>query len=145
MIASDVKTVFSTLPPGCIDPLFQQRRLHYLGFVETSVLRQMMTKCRLVSYVTLLECQPMIALEAASTGTPCLTGPLYLPFLDDDPLRRLTEVRCPDDVTMITRRANEVLEIPRSEMSELCRTYMQNVNGACIESYDGVVSRVWAS
>lgn len=143
LASTSIDTIFSTLPEGCIAPLFDQHKFHYMGFVENTLLRQILARCRLASYVTLIECQPMVALEATSVGTPCLTGPLYLPFLETDPLRKLTEVRCPDNVATITQRAEQLLEISRDDMANMCKTYMGQLNRLCIESYTELVNQVW--
>jgi len=77
--------------------------------------------------VTLSECQPMVQLEAAALGTPCLTGVLGLDELEGDPYMKLAQVTPSDSSAAIQRKMRAVFSIQRDHPSELA----EMIEGFC--------------
>ena len=77
----------------------------------------------IVLNVSLLDCHPMINLEAQALGRACLRGPLYLDSYEDHPYVALTEVKNVNSWVDITAAISRSLAVPRAEMSELIADY----------------------
>ncbi|CAN7646609.1 hypothetical protein LJR257_004751 [Ensifer adhaerens] len=135
---SSYDVIFSTLHSADLMGIANEAKIRFIGHVPQTVVRDIMGAVGLVSNVTLIECQPMVFNEAVSVGTPCLTGPLYLPFCSDHPLRELTEIREPDNVRKIRSKAEEIKSLWQENpgrISEMCQDYHQLVTVLSAETY----------
>ncbi|MGY2052750.1 hypothetical protein [Methylobacterium sp. JK268] len=138
MLATSCQAIFSTLTSGDFRTLADDSRVTYLGHIPNKYVMEIMRHVSLVSAVTLIECQPMVANEAIAVGTPCLTGPLNLPFCADHELRRLTEIPEPDNIRLVASRAETLMEMwdhQRKYLSDLCEDYHREVVRLSNESY----------
>ncbi|WP_029922806.1 hypothetical protein [Nevskia soli] len=142
---SSYSTVFSSQHGGDLLDIIDHKKVQYLGFIPPSHIRQIMGRVGLVLNVTLIECQPMTFNEAVSVGTPCLTGPLFLPFMAKHPLRELTEILEPDNVELIRVHAERIKQLwwhDHDGVVDMCRDYHEQVQRASAESYLLAVSRL---
>lgn len=71
-------------------------------------------------YVTLSECSPMIPLESAMYGRPCLVGPTTNHFDDHQFLRDHLVVESPDDISSIHRGIQRVIGAYEEISVQLC-------------------------
>ncbi|MCH7663801.1 MAG: hypothetical protein IH859_08030 [Chloroflexi bacterium] len=72
-------------------------------------------------YVTLCETSPMIPLESAIYGRPCLVGPTTTCFNDHQFLREHLVVESPDDISSISRKIQGVIEAYDEISPQLCK------------------------
>lgn len=77
----------------------------------------------IVSYVTFTECSPMIPLEAAQLGIPCLVSPAANIYNGYPILEEMLLVQRPDDVMEIRRRLEAVIQYYPRIVDELYTFY----------------------
>ena len=85
--------------------------------------------------VSLVDCHPMVNLEAQALGRPCLRGPLFLDALEDHPYVRLTEVRDVSAIAEIRDRVDAVLAVPPAERRELIGDYQRASDAVAFQRY----------
>jgi SAM-dependent methyltransferase len=94
--------------------------------------------CDAVLNATLSECQPMTVLEGAALGTPCITGPLALAEFGEHQFARLTQVPAVDNVEVVAKAIEAVLDLreraPR-ELAEMMKDYVQRVTRLALDRY----------
>ncbi len=73
--------------------------------------------------VSLVDCHPMVNVEAQTIGRPCLRGNLYLDALEEHPYVKLTNVNDITSVAEIRDGIERVLSVPSSEMQEIILDY----------------------
>jgi SAM-dependent methyltransferase/predicted metal-dependent hydrolase len=73
--------------------------------------------------VSLVDCHPMINVEAQTIGRPCLRGNLYLDALEEHPYVSLTNVNDITSVAEICDGIERVLSVPSAEMHEIVLDY----------------------
>lgn len=84
---------------------------------------QVVSTMDIILNVTLIDCHPMVDLEALACGTPTITSRLFLGELDRHPYARLTNVENALDTDEIACRVDEVAGIDPSERTELIKDY----------------------
>ncbi|NLS00666.1 hypothetical protein HGP17_27880 [Rhizobium sp. P38BS-XIX] len=84
---------------------------------------------------TLIDCHPMVDLEAVACGTPSVTARLFLDELENHPYARLTEVDNPLDVDAVARVASNVAEVPPTELLGLMNDYSLNITRIGLSRY----------
>lgn len=109
--AEKVKRIISTVSELGLNSVLESPKVIHSAPLSPSVSRRMYSQVGLVANVTLIECQPMVFNESLAAGTPCLTGPLYLPFLKKHELRSLTEIQQPDSIKKISAAADTIIEL----------------------------------
>lgn len=137
-VQSSYDVIFSSLERVDLSGIIDERKIVKIGHIPQKNTREIMRSVGLVSNVTLIECQPMVFNESISVGTPCLTGPLYLPFCYDHPLRKITEIREPDNVKLIIERAETIKDYWLSDskyMISLCKDFHNKVVSLSAETY----------
>lgn len=85
--------------------------------------------------VSLVDCHPMIQLEAQALGRACLRGPLFLDALDEHPYVRLTEVSNVSSPAAIRDAVDQVLDVPADERLDLVRDYQAASNHIAVQRY----------
>lgn len=95
-----------TLPYGT-------RRQHFAALATTD----------LVLNASIVDCHPMIEMEALAVGTPVLRGQLDLDFGVDHAFSRLLTVSSPHDPTVMRERIDAVALVRPDEMAEIVRDY----------------------
>jgi hypothetical protein len=94
-----------------------------------------MRQVDLVTNVSIVDCHPMVELEALAVRTPCLRGPLFLDALDDHPYVAATHVANPLSVADVIARMDATLAIPRTEMLGLMDDYSNKICELSIARY----------
>jgi SAM-dependent methyltransferase len=118
-----------TLPEILAKPLLFKR---YAG--RESGLR-MMAAAELCLNVSLIDCHPMVNLEAQAVGRPCLRGPLFLDALEDHAYVRLTEVPDVSSIAAIRDRIDAVLSVPAAERRALTCDYQHQSDAVAFQRY----------
>lgn len=85
--------------------------------------------------VSLVDCHPMIHLEAQALGKVCLRGPLFLDALEDHPYVRLTEVSDVSSPAAIRDAVDRVLDVPPDERLHLVRDYQAANDRIALQRY----------
>jgi len=96
---------------------------------------QAMSSADLVLNVSLVDCHPMVDMEALSVGTPCLRGPLFLDALEDHPYVAATEVANPLSVDDICSTIDRVLTAPFGELSAAMDDYAASIRKISLDRY----------
>jgi SAM-dependent methyltransferase len=96
---------------------------------------QMMKMASLCLNVSLVDCHPMVNIEAQSLGCPCLRGPLFLDALDDHPYVELTAVNDVTSVVEIGERIDAVLALPPDEREGLIQDYQRQSDAVAFARY----------
>lgn len=82
-----------------------------------------MAESDLVLNVTLVDCHPMIEMEALAVGTPVLRGQLDLDFGREHPFEKLMTVNSPLNPSAIKDRLEIVAGVPPAEMAAIVADY----------------------
>ncbi|MDN7594037.1 methyltransferase domain-containing protein [Burkholderia multivorans] len=106
-----------------------------LGPRHGRAMLETMRQADLVINVSLIDCHPMVELEALAVGTPCVRGPLFLDAHEDHPYVRLTEVRNPLSVSAISDTINQVLRTPPTELTEMMTDYKNSIIKTSVTRY----------
>ncbi len=85
---------------------------------------------------TVVDCLPMVDLEALSAGVPSITGPLFRDFLTDHPYVHLCEVVNPFDVSLIRDRIAYIAQIPTTELAEILQDFTKSLVRVSHERYE---------
>ena len=85
--------------------------------------------------VTVVDCHPMVELEALAVGTPTLRGELDLDFGEDHPFSQLLTVASPHDIGAIVDRIEAVASVPSRELSAIVEDYRRLVVRTSLERY----------
>ncbi len=96
---------------------------------------QTMSAADIVLNVSVVDCHPMVDLEALAARTPCLRGPLFLDVLEDHPYVRLTEVANPLSIADIRSRLDEVLASPQAEVDAMMEDYAGALSRLAVDRY----------
>ena len=75
---------------------------------------------------SVVDCHPMVNVEAQSLGKACIRGNLHLDSLDDHPYVELTEVDNVMSIEDIRNTIDRVLAVPKAEMREITSDYQAN-------------------
>ena len=128
---AEIWVMASDAPPS----LANGKRWHKVPHQSPLEMLRMMASVDLILNVTLIDCHPMVDMEALSVGTPCLRGPLFLDALEDHPYVRATEVRNPLSIADVSAGIERVLSIPASELSESMADYGRQMAAVSLARY----------
>ena len=88
-----------------------------------------------VMNVSIVDCHPMIHIEAQQFGKVCLRGPLFLDALEDHPYVKLTQVVDVTSIIEIRSTLDRVLSIPLLERRSLAYDYQCENDRVSIDRY----------
>lgn len=94
-----------------------------LSHITQAATIELMATVDLVSNVTVIDCHPMVNLEALAVGTPTLEGPLFLDALEGHPYKHLVRVENVLSVEDIRQAIERVLSVPEQEMHQIMDDY----------------------
>jgi hypothetical protein len=117
------------LPPAMARKLTSLPKLNQLQML------QMMEQCEIVLNASLVDCHPMVEMEALASGTPAIRGMLDLDVLEDHPYVKLTQVDNVLNAAAITKAIDRVLEMPHSEMGEIMDDYSRQLRQVSLDRY----------
>lgn len=106
-----------SLPYDVDKSLKRLPKLSQLQMMETMGLTDV------VMNASIVDCHPMVELEALAAGTPALRGRLGMDELEDHPYVRVTQVEDPLSVADVRRTLRRILAVPAAEMDEMMASY----------------------
>lgn len=133
-----IKEIWTVNSPSHLSKIVDVSNLKKIDFMNSEDLFSKMRKSSVVLNVTFAECQPMTQLEALACDTPCLTGALRLPVLENTALARITTVTAPDNVSAITKTIDAVMELTLADtqaLNQMIADYRNCALELTIESY----------
>ncbi|MBS7695765.1 MULTISPECIES: class I SAM-dependent methyltransferase [unclassified Chelatococcus] len=110
-------------------------KLQHIQFRDREDTFRRMAASQMCLNASLIDCHPVVNLEAQSLGRPCIRGPLFLDALEDHPYVRLTQVDDVSAATEVRAAIERVLDIPRDEREHLTRDYQAQSNAIAIDRY----------
>jgi len=113
------------------------QKLDYRGRRENFI---QMSLVDIVLNVSIVDCHPMIELEALAVGTPVLRGQLDLDFGEDHDFARTMTVASALDASAIRNRIDYVSGITPGELSEMTEDYRRLVAATSLERYGRLLS-----
>ena len=114
-------------------PLSSKLRLQrYEGREATFSLMAISTICLNAS---LVDCHPMVNIEAQVLGCPCLRGPLFLDALESHEYVKLTTVVNVTSVTEVRDKVNQIIKVPLREREEMTQDYQKLSDILAINRY----------
>ena len=108
------------------------RRIRYLG--HDAHLKRLLEIDVLIN-VSVIDCHPMVGLEALAAGAVDLSGPLFLDVLEDHPYKKLTTIANPFDVREIASRIDIIPEISNSELQSMMADYRSRLSAISLSRY----------
>lgn len=116
--------------PYKVDKRFKRLpKLSQLQMLET------MAKCDVVMNASIVDCHPMVELEALAAGTPAVRGRLGMDALEDHPYVQLTQVDDPLSVSDVKQTLQRTLAVPAPEMHDMMTSYSQQMVSLSFERY----------
>jgi hypothetical protein len=85
--------------------------------------------------VTVVDCHPMVDLEALGAGAMALSGPLNLDVLEEHEFTQLSTIQNPFSVEEIVERINRLAAMPKTEISAIIEDYKAKLNKICLSRY----------
>jgi SAM-dependent methyltransferase len=110
-------------------------RIDVLPTLDQAAMLETMRLADIVTNVSLVDCHPMVELEALAVRTPCVRGRLFLDALEDHPYVRLTEVDNALSVDSIRERIEALVDTPRDEIDSLMADYHHQLVRVSAERY----------
>lgn len=137
-VAENVTEVRTSNFPFGLESVLPLSKLRVIGFLRGQYLYSQMADANVVLCATLAECQPMTQLEALAVGTPCITGPLGLEELAENPLTQLCEISVLDNPRTLANKIEKVIrfrnENPR-ETLDLIESRLSGLIGLAESRY----------
>lgn len=116
-------------------PNWVSGKVRYIGKPTARAMLDIMAEADAVANVTLVDCHPMVELEALAVGTPALRGPLFLDSLEDHPYSRLTTVENPLSIDRIYEGLGRVLDTPPTELIDMMTDYRSLLTATSLARY----------
>lgn len=91
--------------------------------------------CDLVLNATVIDCHPMVDLEALAFNRPVVMGPLFLDGLEQHPYTKFATVANPMSVLNIIQVAEKLIAIDYFERDEMIESYKATILGLSLERY----------
>jgi SAM-dependent methyltransferase len=123
------------LDDGVAKRLGYKDKLKSLSPRSGLVMLETMRQADVIINVSLIDCHPMVDLEALAVGTPCLRGPLFLDALEDHPYVGLTETENVLSVADISRTIRNVLQTGSNELSDMMNDYKRELIAVSVNRY----------
>jgi len=115
------------------EPLSEKLRPQIFMTRESTL--KLMAQASLCMNVSLVDCHPMVNIEAQTIGCPCLRGNLYLDALEEHPYIGLTNVADVTSVSEIRDRIEVLLSVPSAELKDLTLDYQQKSDDVACSRY----------
>ncbi|MXV08172.1 methyltransferase domain-containing protein [Xanthomonas sp. F4] len=116
-------------------PYTPGKPIERLPKLDARQMLQTMSLADLVLNVSIVDCHPMVELEALAVGTPSIRGRLGLDALEDHPYVRCTQVEDPLSVSGISEAISRVLSIDHSEMDGMMDSYCEQLTALAATRY----------
>ncbi|KRG66247.1 hypothetical protein ABB26_01000 [Stenotrophomonas humi] len=112
VMASDFQLPYST-----------EKKIEVLAKLDQAQMMETMSLCDIVLNASVVDCHPMVELEALAVGTPSVRGRLGLDALEDHDYVRLTQVRDALNVSDVSATISRILSVPDAEIEEMMGAY----------------------
>lgn len=132
--AKRVGTIWA-MAPDAVMVGHANKKLQRLPAQGQYEIMQTMSCADIVLNVSIVDCHPMVDLEALAAGTPCLRGRLFLDALEDHPYVHATEVENMLSVADVAASADRVLGTPATEMDAMMRDYAAAITQLSMDRY----------
>lgn len=116
-------------------PAPMHSKLRIIPFRDREQTLQLMQSVDAVMNVSLVDCHPMVHVEAQALGTACVRGPLFLDALEDHPYIQLTQVQDVTSVIEIRQVLDRLLAMAASERRELAQDYQRQSDAVAVQRY----------
>ncbi len=102
-------------------PVKHLPKLDQVQMLETMELTDLVTNASIV------DCHPMVELEALAAGTPAVRGRLGLDALEDHPYVALTQVNDPLSIAEVSATMQRILDVPGAELDGMLKSYADSL------------------
>lgn len=116
-------------------PAPMHAKLRIIPFRDREQTLQLMQQVEVVMNVSLVDCHPMVHVEAQVLGTACVRGPLFLDALEDHTYIQLTQVQDVTSVVEIRQVLDRLLDVEPKERCELAQDYQRQSDAVAIQRY----------
>jgi len=124
-----------TLAKDCSPPWLVSTAIKALPRLSQQEMLETMELADVVMNASIVDCHPMVEMEALAAGTPAVRGRLGLDALEDHPYVRLTEVTDPLSIADVGRVLDRTLAVSRDEMDGLISCYSRQLIRLSFERY----------
>lgn len=112
-----------------------QQKIRIIPFRSREQTFHLMRSAALTMNVSLVDCHPMVQVEAQALGAMCLRGPLFLDALEDHPYVQATSVADVNSIIDIRTAVDRALAMPRCERAELAQDYQRASDAVAAQRY----------
>lgn len=116
-------------------PGLLNRKIRKTVFKDREQTFDLMRTVDAVMNVSIVDCHPMVHIEAQQFGKTCLRGPLFLDALEDHPYVKLTQVFDVTSIIEIKSTLERVLSVPLLERQGLACDYQRQNDRVSIDRY----------
>jgi hypothetical protein len=95
----------------------------------------LLTQIDVTVNVSVIDCHPMVEMEALAAGAMSVTGPLYLDALQQHPYTKLSVIANPFDVEEIASRLNLLRQVKATELADIIDDYSRAIRLTSLERY----------
>lgn len=128
-----------TLAPEFELPYRAGKSLKVLPRLDQTEMMETMELADVVLNASIVDCHPMIELEALAAGTPAVRGRLGLDALEDHPYVRLTEVADPLSIRDVQAVIDRIMAVPRDELEAMMASYARDVVALSHQRYSDML------
>lgn len=112
-----------------------QQKIRIIPFRSREQTFHLMRSAALTMNVSLVDCHPMVQVEAQTLGAMCLRGPLFLDALEEHPYVRATSVPDVNSIVDIRTAVDRALAMSRLERAELAQDYQRASDAVAAQRY----------
>lgn len=128
-----------TLAESCDPPWTPSKPIKSLPRLSQSEMLETMELSDVVMNASIVDCHPMVELEALAAGRPAVRGRLGLDALEDHSYVRLTQVDDPLSIVDVRRVLERVLSVPKDEMGGIINDYSCKLVGLSFDRYSAMM------
>ncbi|WP_367345018.1 methyltransferase domain-containing protein [Stenotrophomonas bentonitica] len=104
-------------------PYATDKSIEVIPKLDQAQMMETMSLCDIVLNASIVDCHPMVELEALAVGTPSVRGRLGLDALENHDYVRLTEVRDALNVADVSAAIGRILSVPDVEIEGMMNSY----------------------
>lgn len=108
-------------------PYATDKLIKHLPKLDQVQMLETMELSDLVTNASIVDCHPMVELEALAAGTPAVRGRLGLDALEDHPYVRLTQVSDPLSIADVRQVMMRILEMQEKDLQEMMSSYSKSL------------------
>lgn len=116
-------------------PIREAHKIRQTNYGDRAQHFALLSTVDLALNATVVDCHPMIELEAISVGTPVLRAQLDLDFGAGHPFEQLMTVSSPHSIEELVETIERIASVPSSEISDIIEDYRKLVETTSFERY----------